>query len=171
MKYILSLIFICLLGPLAFGQEKLPPTANMPDQVGNIIFNPQTDQYNFKLCDKDDIYQYYGLGTSYKGEIKQLKTELFSCIKYQPQFNNATGSITIRFIVNCQGQTGWFRIYQLGDDYQKVDFSPRFVNGILDAVKGLKGWIPGKSQTGVAVDTYFFLYFKIVKGRVQDITI
>ncbi|WP_184550770.1 hypothetical protein [Mucilaginibacter sp. FT3.2] len=171
MKYILSPIFFCLLNYCSFAQEKLPAAANLPEQVGDIIFNPQTDQYNFKLCDKDNIYQYYGLNTSYKGDIKALKKELFAKIKYQPQFTTVNGSITIRFIVNCKGESGWFRVYQLDGSYQKIRFAPAFVKELSDAVKSLKGWIPGKLPDGTVADTYFYLYFKIVKGHLKDITI
>jgi hypothetical protein len=170
MRKILITLWFCLSVYCGFGQDKLPDAAHLPEQVGDIIFNPQTDQYDFKLCDKDNIYQYYGLNTSYKGEFKELKRELLSKINFKVGFSSITGSVTVRFIVNCQGQTGWYRIYQLNGSYQKVSFSPLFVGQLLDAVKSLKGWVPGKFSNGTACDTYYYLYFKIVKGHIKDIT-
>lgn len=171
MRYIISALILGFFTCNLFAQDKLPDAANLPNQVGDIIFNPQTDQYDFKLCDKDNIYQYYGLNTSYKGEAKTLKKELFAKMVYQPQFKQVTGSVTVRFIVNCKGQTGWFRIYQLDASYRKIAFPAIFVSMISAAVKSLKGWVPGKLPNGTVCDTYYYLHFKVVNGHVKDIAI
>jgi hypothetical protein len=42
---------------------------------------------------------------------------------------------------------------------------------VSEAVKSLKGWIPGKLPNGTVCDTYYYLHFKIVNGHVKDIAI
>jgi hypothetical protein len=163
----LLLLFTCY----ASAQNKLPKADQLPDQVGDIIFNTQTDQYDFKLCDKENIYQYYNVNTTYTGEIKALKKHLFDGFKYDAKYALITGSVTIRFIVNCKAQTGWFRVSQLNSNYERTTFPPEFINRVLLDVKNLKGWIPGKLSNGAVCDSYYFLHFRIVKGRIKDIAI
>ncbi|MCS3737910.1 hypothetical protein [Mucilaginibacter dorajii] len=170
MKYslIMLLLFTCY---YASAQNKLPKADQLPDQVGDIIFNTQTDQYDFKLCNKENIYQYYSVNTTYTGEIKALKKELYDGFKYDAKYAVITGSVTIRFIVNCKAQTDWFRVNVLNSNYQRTAFPSEFINKLLLDVKNLKGWIPGKLPNGAVCDSYYFLHFRILRGRINNIAI
>ena len=97
----------------------------------------------------------------YKYKKKLEKSNLISD-------KNSTGYITIRFVVNCEGKTGMFRVQQMDEDYNETIFEENIVSIILKFVKSLDGWIV-QSYKGQTVDYYQYLTFKIENGIVKEI--
>src|ERR1700760_3299582 len=129
MKYRLIILFtLCLLGLGVSAQSKLPLPDPLPANVGDLKFDPKTDDPNFQICFPEYINQYYGMGTSYKGGKKEIRRYFMSHFKYDPAFSSINGYITIRFIINCKGQTGWFRIKQIDQYYQPANFNKRMAD-------------------------------------------
>jgi hypothetical protein len=150
-------------------QTKLPLPDKLPEKVGDITFDPKLDDPHFVVCHSDNIYQYYELSTTYKGGTKAIKNFFFNNFKYQSAYSKVTGYITIRFVVNCKGQTGWFRIQQLNSRYEHAQFNNKIVATLLDLTKKLNQWIPGKGRE-VDWDTYYYLNFKLINGHLKEIT-
>ena len=142
---------------------------NYPKNVGDIQFNSKIDDPNFKTCIPDFSFQYYNFskGFQYKGE----KYELLKLWKESNKLNfqsSKKGYITVRFLVNCEGQTGLFRVQQMDEDYNETIFEENIVSIILKFVKSLDGWIV-QSYKGQTVDYYQYLTFKIENGIVKEI--
>jgi len=76
--------------------------------------------------------------------------------------------IRIRFIVNCAGDTGRFRILGMDKDYKQKEFSPSITDQILSITKSLTGW-KTKTSNGETYDYYQYLIFKIDKGQIKEI--
>ena len=97
-------------------------------QVGDIYYNPKIDEANFKLCDEFRVLQYYnfGEGLQYKGEKIEIIEYFLSRYKAK-NIKNETGFVTIRFLVNCKGLTGRFRIEGMDYDFQKKEFDQKMV--------------------------------------------
>ena len=167
-KFILVIIFITY-SERSIAQTKLPLPNKLPKNVGDIAFDPKIDDRHFQVCYPEDIYQYYAAKTTYVGGAKAVKNFFFSHYKYERAFSTVTGYITIRFIVNCKGRTGWFRIQQLDDHYYKAQFNKKMVGALLNLIKKLDHWVPGK-YNGVDCDSYYYLNFKLQGGRLIDIT-
>jgi len=167
-RFILFLIF-GLTGTHLLAQSKLPLPDPLPANVGDLKFDPKTDDPHFQICYPDYINQYYGMGTGYKGGKKEIRNYFREHFKYEPSFSTISGYVTIRFIINCKGQTGWFRIKQVDQHYQKANFNKKMVNQLLDLTKKLNGWIPGKIDEK-NYDTYYYLNFKLLNGHLKDIT-
>ena len=89
---------------------------------------------------------------------------------YKSELNSSkeTGYITIRFLVNCEGKTGLFRIQQINGDYKETTFDNKLVTTIFNFVKNLNGWIIEENK-GTKVDYYQYLSFKIENGIVKEI--
>ena len=153
----------------SFAQFSLPLPGKLSENVGDIKFDPKTDDPHFQVCYPAYIYQYYGPNTTYVGGTKAIKDFFFSNFKYEPAFSTATGYITIRFVVNCKGQTGWFRIKQIDKHYEHIQFNKKVTDQLLSLTKKLSHWIPGKVN-GVNYDTYYYLNFKLIDGHLKDIT-
>ncbi len=165
---VVFLFFLCVLVMKTYAQ--IPRSDKLPPQTGNITFDPKIDNPSFHPCDTGgDILQYYGLNTNYKGRVRAIKKYFGANFKYQPAYAGVTGYITIRFIVNCKGQTGWFRIKQIDKDYQPAQFNEKIVTKLLKLTKMLNGWVPGK-WNGQYLDTYYYLNFKLIDGHLKDIT-
>ncbi|WP_378179378.1 hypothetical protein [Chryseobacterium zhengzhouense] len=141
-----------------------------PAHVGNIEFDQNIDDPNFKRCILDDryAYQYYNdsKGFQYKGEklaiIEKLnKSNILSD-------KNSNGYITVKFLVNCQGKTGLFRVQQINNDYQEVDLDNQLKDKLLTFTKSLDGWM-SKEIDGKKIDYYQYVTYKIVDGKISEI--
>lgn len=140
-----------------------------PLQVGDISFNQALDDPEFKLCNESDVFQYYYFngGFQYKGE----KIKIIEHFKNEFTVNgdrNDNGFITIRFIVNCNGKTGRFRVQEMDRDYTEKVFSKQLTENLLTITKRLDGWMVGEYE-GVQYDYYQYLTFKIEQGRLIEI--
>lgn len=138
--------------------------------VGDIEQNDQIDETEFKVCNGDDkIIQYFDLGEGpvYSGEKTQILNTFKS--KYQPiSDKKENGLIRIRFIVNCEGKAGRFRVLQSDYDYQEKEFDKEIVSQLLIITKGIENWVVFK-RNEVPVDYYMYLIFKITDGQLTEI--
>jgi len=140
--------------------------------VGNIPFNPELDKSEFKICNEDLIKEYYIRGSydtppSYKEEKRGIETEILSQYSY-PKEPTQNGYVTIRFIVNCKGETGRFRMEEMDMDFKSIQFDSKITDQLLSIVKGLKKWIP-RSSGERTYDFYQYLSFKIQNGQIEKI--
>lgn len=140
-----------------------------PLQVGDIDFNPKIDGPNFKLCDETRVLQYYnfGKGLQYNGEKIAIHEHFQKGLKTKEK-KGETGVLTIRFIVNCSGQTGRFRIQGMDNNYNEKKFDDTITNQVLSLTRKLEGWMAGEIE-GNKYDYYQYLSFKIENGKLIEI--
>ena len=142
------------------------------NNVGDIPFDEQIDDKNFNPCNERKIKQYYvrrssDTPPSYKGEKRGLEREILN--RYQfPETEKENGYVTIRFIVNCKGETGRFRTEEMDFAYKTNIFDKKITGQLLEIVKNLNGWIP-RTSGGERLDFYQYLTFKIEKGQIVKI--
>lgn len=138
--------------------------------VGDIQFDPKLDDPNFKVCNPQQIHQYYnfGNGLMYEGE-KPAIDELFNKeYKNKTSYENQTGYISIRFVVTCEGKTGMFRVSEMSDSFADKKFDQTLVKQLLDITKKLNKWGTPSNGTN-KFDYYQYLLFKIQKGALVEI--
>lgn len=141
-----------------------------PVTVGNIEFDEKLDDPAFKKCYPEkqvDIQYYQGInGFSYKGEkidiIEKLASEKIS------SESKINGYITVRFLVNCEGKTGLFRIQQMNAGLKEVVLDKDLGDKLLRFTKSLDGWIP-KEIKGLKIGYYQYLTYKIENGKVSEV--
>jgi len=140
--------------------------------VGDIQFNASIDNKDFKVCDENNIKQYYSRYSSdnpagYKGEKRNIEQPFLKAYKY-PISKNQTGYITIRFLVNCHGESDRFRVEEMDFKYNSKVFNSKISSQLLNITKQLKDWIPrnGNNQN---YDFYQYLTFKIKSGQIIKI--
>lgn len=137
--------------------------------VDDIVPDPKLDK-NFTICNKEDeAIQYFndGKGFEYTGGKYALDSVFYS--KYKPiDLVEATGLIRIRFIVNCRGESGRYRILGMDSDYQEKEFDRKITDQLLSITQNLDGW-PTKQWKNTAVDYYQYLIFKLEKGQLIKI--
>ena len=140
------------------------------NNIGSIQYDSLTDDKNFKVCKvyKNGIPQYYEVGTSYEGGLKSIKEHFSKSFHLTTIHKNQTGYLTIRFIVNCEGQTGWYRFMETDLDFNRYTFDPALKTEVLAITKTLNKWKPGYYEYKPC-DSYKFLIFKIVNGKIEDI--
>lgn len=136
--------------------------------VGDIEHRSLTDG-GFLPCGKeDDILQYFnfGNGLQFEGEKTRLKSFFFE--NYVPVKSNDSGMIRIRFIVNCKGETGRFRLLSSDLKYQPKLFNEQITSQILELTKSLNGWAV-MGENNISKDYYQYLIFKIKDGNIIEI--
>ena len=138
--------------------------------VGDIQHNKTTDKPDFKICNGDEqILQYFNLGAGpLYPEEKSALLEIFET-HYEPvKGTGQSGLIRIRFVVNCEGKAGRFRIIQADNDYNEIEFDKRITSQLLEITKGIEAWKVMYWRENPA-DYYFYLIFKINDGQITEI--
>lgn len=140
-----------------------------PRMIGDIIENTKLDDVNFKLChDEKFAIQYYALNEKpyldEKGNLLKLFQNKYDVSKVKKE----SGLIRIRFLVNCKGETGRFRIISSDYNYKEKTFDSNITNQLLNITKNLKGWQIFERNDN-ARDYYFYLIFKIDNGVIKEI--
>jgi hypothetical protein len=138
-------------------------------QVGDITYDPKVDDPAFTVCDSQRVFQYYNTASYYKDHKKEIARYFTSHYKAAPGATDQTGYLTIRFIINCKGATGRFRLYQLDSNYQPFWFSDAITRQLLTLAKQLKGWEPARYRDKI-FDSYQYITFTMKKGRIVCIT-
>lgn len=167
MKRIIT-IFILPITLYSCGQAPVKKT-EYPLQVGDIYFDPKIDDPSFKLCDENRVLQYYnfGKGLLYKGEKVKLN-EHFKDGLIKKEQKKETGFLTVRFIVNCEGKPGRYRVQGMDYEYKEKKFNNDLTSQLLSLTKQLDGWMIGEYE-GKAYDYYQYLTFKIENGKLIEI--
>jgi hypothetical protein len=163
----LTLFLISLCGCTSTQQ----PLTNIHKENSRLVYHIQPDdtldEMHFTLCNVNTAYPYYGTELSPQRDKREL-------IKYfkegyrAPTKSTESGFISIRFMVNCYGMPGRYRVLQFDKHYQPVTFDSSVTSQLLNLTKGVKDWVPKTFET-VTYDSYCYFLFKIENGKLTDI--
>ena len=140
--------------------------------VGDIPFDKLKDNISFKICDEANIKQYYvrkssDKPSSYLGEKKGLENTILDKYFF-PKTEKENGYLTLRFIVNCKGESGRFRVEEMDYKFKPFNFDKKITEQLLKIVKNLNKWIPRRGENK-EFDFYQYLTFKIKNGQIIKI--
>lgn len=163
MRYILFLIWMIGLTFFSckFKNEK-------QETIDNITFDPTKDSPDFSLCN-EKTKQYFNdsNGLIYEGEKPVLEKIFYT--KYNSSIvDKKTGLIRIRFLVNCEGEAGRFRLLSMNENYEEEMFDAKITNQLLKITKSLKGW-GIKKHKGKPINYYQYLIFVLQNGEITKI--
>ncbi len=168
-------LFFVLTGLYACHSSRKVPTAlGSPylAHVGNIQPDSTLDDLSFTICFENYHTQYYSFDpghAGFTGEKPAIEAYFRQHFQFDPSLAKENGYITIRFIVNCKGQTGRFRIKEIGLDYKPKKFKGGIAAHLLELTKKMQGWKPGNYKDK-DYDYYQYLTFTIEKGKILRIT-
>jgi len=163
----LSICSIILLTQLAISCSKNnKKSSNIQEHIGLIEFDPHLDTLGFELCHEDLIYPYFHHhDLSIKGEKPYLVQQFKE--SFQP-LNKGDGYVTIRFVVNCDGASGRFRVLQMDENYVLKEFDEDLIAQLYHITKSLKDWHI-LEDNGEVYDYIRYLTFKIRNGDIVAI--
>lgn len=166
MPFVFTSFFLFLLSFSAvFAQQSAKP------EVGNIVFNARTDKSTFSLCYLAYQNEYYVFGNRdnlYRGGKKAIRQYFSEKFVPVPEAEQESGWLTIRFMVNCKGETDRFRVSGMDTEFNPKTFAESLSQQLLTLAKAMDGWQPAFWE-GQPYDYYFFLSFKIRNGKLDDI--
>jgi len=160
---ILSFIFLCLIIP-AYAQKLA-----FPENVGDIRFDSLHDDPGFIVCNPKQVLQYYNTASYYKDHKKEIIKYLLSNFITQDSFQDQSGFLTVRFIINCNGNTGCFRLFEMDSNYQPIHFKEALSRHLLKLVQQLSGWQPAVYKEKV-YDSYQYITFRIRNGKIISVS-
>ena len=114
-------------------------------QVGHIDMDG-SDPTDFNPCFKEKLFAHHTAWNRYwvykyppgKDSLRLYYDKLFD----NQGIVNQSGYITLRFVINCKGEAGYFEIEELGLDYKKKKFNPELTNHLLELTKSIAKWHP-----------------------------
>lgn len=147
----------------------VPKDSKYLSMVGDIAHDPKLDDPNFTLCDEKNTKQYHNLNEEmqYEGEKYALDNTFFTQYKATDGAKDS-GMIRIRFMVNCKGETGRFRLISSRYDYKEKQFDKAITDQLMTITKSLTGWKILSDKTGPK-DYYQYLIFKMTDGQIKEI--
>lgn len=165
----MKLLGICVLICLVVGCAADRQSSKYLRWVGDIEADAQIDGDTFAICHSESrVKQYFNFsqGLQYEGEKAAIKA-IFKAQYIAVQVPQS-GWVRVRFMVNCQGETGRFRLTASNRQYQELAFDPRITEQLMAITKSLDGWkiLPNQEK---AQDYYQYLIFKIENGSLIEI--
>jgi hypothetical protein len=186
MPLTLRLPFLYILALTALHTRAQPPTRkdSFPAQVGEIHYLPGTDDPTFNPCNPNRILEYYNTGSWYLEHKRSIESWFRDRYKPPTPSNNPppntppgapppdtslrTGYLTIRFVISCEGRTGWFRLSSMDTLYQPAHLDTAVTGRLLELTRQITGWQPA-TYRDAKYDSYQYLTFKLKSGRIECI--
>lgn len=163
----LVLIF-CIFSGCKTSIEKISATKEPSHWVGDIPFNPKTDDPTFILCDSTNIIHRRN-GLNYPGGKEAFKNECLKKFQPRPAFQNFSGYVMIRFLISCEKQkTNRYRAQSLDYDFSLKKSPPELEEHLISIVKDLDKWAP-RLEKDSGSDFSKYLNFKIKNGQIENI--
>lgn len=139
--------------------------------VDDIVTDSLQDGITFTLCNTDEqIIQYFnnGKGVEYIGGKATIDSLFFT--KYKQVETNKSGIIRIRFVVNCSGKTGRFRLLSADLNYEPTDFPDSVTAQLIQITQSMDGW-QTKTWKDMKIDYYQNLIFRIEQGKLINVIV
>ena len=136
------------------------------DRVGAIYYDATTDRSDFSPCAADQIAEYYRSLPVYQEGLRDLTSHFLRDAPLLP--DTLSGYFTARFIVNCEGEHGWYRFLATDLQYQSVPFNSQVKAWMLRRCQALGTWAPGQIERQT-VDSYVLITARIEAGIIKSI--
>ena len=153
---------------ITLSQNTIPKEINNIDKVGAIIYDSELDNPNYYLCDEKNIMEYYQVNPKFKEGYNSVRFYFKEKIKTLKFSEKVSGLLTFRFVINCRGEIGRIRSFAIDSNYKSITLNQRKINLILDSIKQMPNWLPGKYEEKV-FDSYKMITFKINNGIITEI--
>ena len=148
------------------------PTSN----VGYISPENRIDpDPEFEICGTEsDIIQYYNRNkpedepAGYRGGPRAIKQYIRKHYPSLKLHHDDSGMLTVRFIINCEGQTGYFELFENDLDFQPTHFNPETRHQLLKISRELKNW-RANYMDGTYRDSFMYITYRLENGKITEI--
>jgi hypothetical protein len=134
-------------------------------RVGDIAYDAAIDNKDFFLCYDIETNQYYSLSAHYVLDDQFIYNHFSNPILAN---SGISGYITLRFLINCEGKIGRFRVLQAGPNLEAITFPKEVTDSFLTNLAKITNW-PPFSYEGKYYDAYMYLTFKMENGKIEEI--
>lgn len=166
----ISLIIGAIIGYFYSKFEKDFDTTNKPykNYIGYIDQEKALLNDTYELCDEGNIYHTYSSASlkAYSGTKKQFRTSLSQA--YSGDSFTDSGYLNFRFLVNCDGNPGWFEIIQMNLDLEESELNPQMVDSLFTFTVDPKHWNGLEFKEGPS-NYYMYISYRIENGKVVEV--
>ena len=169
----LALIIILFIGLIGFGYyryQKAFDTTNKPykNYIGYINQENALLNSTYKLCNEGEIYHTYSSAglKAYAGSKKQFRDKIKS--KFNNNNYTDSGYVNFRFLVNCEGQAGWFEIIKMDLNLQETGLNQNMVDDLFRLTSKPEHWNIIKHK-GKPQNYYMYVSYRIEDGKITEI--
>lgn len=132
-----------------------------------IPYDASFDHPDYIICDSTKVNSGRN-SLRYTEGTAQLKEDIQHNFVYDPSYASFNGYVVIRFLVNCEGQSGRYRAQSLHLDFSPSDVPSDLLIHALEIVKNLDNWT--KSPRYDAREEYAkFINLKFENGKIQHV--
>ena len=157
-----SYIYYSYYGKYATDEEKYP------NYIGFIDSNTALLNQTYSLCGDGTIHKTHH-GAPFDAYEGNKRTFTESVLKtYKNKGYTDSGYVNFRFLVNCEGNPGWFEIIQINQEYEEVSLNKQMVDQLLNITSDPSHWAIYSSD-GIARNYYHYVSYKIENGEITAI--
>lgn len=122
----------------------------------------------YELCGEGNLYHTYSSAAlkAFKGSKKQFRDTILA--EYNHQNYTDSGYLNFRFLVNCEGNAGWFEIIQMNLDLEETLLNEKMVNELLELTSNPKHWNI-ISYNDAPQNYYMYISYRIEHGKITEI--
>ena len=102
-------------------------------------FDKSIDDSSFEVCDSTSITSGRNR-LQYSDGRDRLTNDIKTLYKFKENYRSYSGYIVIRFISNCKGQIGRYRLESLGNDLLPQEAPPGLIADLRNLSKSLTKW-------------------------------
>lgn len=170
--YIIGFLLFLIIGVFAFEylyiQNKSPINKEkFPHYIGYIDQEKALLNDVYELCD-DGIYKtHHGApDDAFEVSKKRYRDTLLS--EYKNEKYSDSGYLNFRFLINCEGNAGWFEIVEMNLNLEEIDLNSEMVNQLLKLTSNSKNW---KIYTYKEIPRNYYMYisYRIEHGEIIEI--
>ncbi len=163
------LLLILMIRLKSFSQNTVPQHLNVKEKIGWIPFDKSLDDSNFRVCDELNIEEYYQVNPSYGEGMPNIRKYISAHQKLLELLCEKDGYVTVRFVINCQGQTDRYRTTFMSLNYTYENtVNAELQKKIIQLTRNMGNWTPGKYD-GKTYDCYQHLKFLFKNSKLVDV--
>lgn len=164
------LTFAGFLGYSYYSYTEVFDTENKPYKkyIGYINKEKALLNNTYKLCDDGGIYNTYsGAGLkAYKGSKKRFRNHINAT--FNDNSFTDSGYLNFRFLVNCEGNAGWFEIIQMNLDLKETSLNKVMVDSLFKITSNPENWEIIEYNEAPR-NYYMYVSYRIENGKVTEI--
>ncbi len=122
----------------------------------------------YKLCDESRVYKvHHGAPKdAFKGSKKRFKDYILS--NYKNESYKDSGYLNFRFLVNCEGNVGWFEIIEMNLELEETKLNKKMVDQLLTLTSDSKNWAI-YNYKNQPKNYYMYISYRIENGEITQI--
>ncbi len=164
------LLLLCSFGCSSENKVALIAKVELPSRNHDLSYTPydaKFDNPNYIICDSTGISSGRNR-LQYIGGTNKLRKDITTKYVYRQEYETFTGYIVIRFLVNCEGQSGRYRVQSLNLDFSPSNAPSDLLNHTTEIVKSLDNWTKS-AVNGPKKEYSKFINLKITNGKIQHV--